>query len=131
MDTLLLEQLKRITPEEQALLSGRSGIDRSVYMKGDSAQVDQALLLEKGKLITIRPHTRFVHFPKHTHNYVEMIYMCQGRTRHLINDIGVTLNAGELLIMSQNATQEVLPAGEEDIAVNFIILPQFLTLPSK
>lgn len=63
MDALLLEQLKQITPEEQALLSGKSGIDRSVYMKGDSAQVDQALLLEKGKLITIRPHTRFVHFP--------------------------------------------------------------------
>ena len=125
MDALLLEQLNQITPEEQALLSGKSGIDRSVYMKGDSAQVDQALLLEKGKLITIRPHTRFVHFPKHTHNYVEMIYMCQGQTRHLINGIEVTLNAGELLVMSQNATQEVLPAGEEDIAVNFIILPQF------
>ena len=47
MDTILLEQLKRITPEEQALLSGRSGIDRSVYMKGDSAQVDQALLWKR------------------------------------------------------------------------------------
>lgn len=38
MDALLLEQLKQITPEEQALLSGKSGIDRSVYMKGDSAK---------------------------------------------------------------------------------------------
>ena len=39
--------------------------------------IDSDKLLEAGQLITIRPHTRFVHFPEHTHNYVEVIYMCR------------------------------------------------------
>ena len=47
--------------------------------------MDAGKLLERGKLIDIRPHTRFIRFPAHSHNYVEMIYMCQGSTVHTIN----------------------------------------------
>ena len=125
MNAELIEKLKPITTEEQELLSGRSGIDRSIYMHGSSAEIDRELLLENGKLISLRPHTRFVHFPLHTHNYVEMVYMCQGQTRHLIDGNAVILRAGELLLLNQHAAQEIFPAGEEDIAVNFIIWPQF------
>ena len=125
MNPELLEELARISPEEAELLSGREEIDRNIYMRDDSAEIDRALLLEKGELITIRPHTRFVRFPRHTHNFIEMVYMCQGRTTHIINGTEVVLNAGELLILGQNASQEILPAGERDIAVNFIIFPQF------
>ena len=125
MNPELLRELARISPEEQEILSGRGGIDRNIYMRDDSAEIDHALLLEKGKLITLRPHTRFVRFPQHTHNFVEMVYMCRGRTTHIINGTEVVLNAGELLILGQNAIQEILPAGEQDVAVNFIIFPQF------
>ena len=125
MNEKLLNQLKVITNEEREILSGKKEINRSIYMQEDTTRIDSTLLLEKGKLITLRPHTRFVHFPKHTHNYVEMVYMCSGKTRHRINANEVTLEKGEILLLSQNATQEILPAGEDDIAVNFIILPQF------
>ncbi len=125
MNEKLLKQLKVITNEEREILSGRKEINRSIYMQQDTTRIDSTLLLEKGKLITLRPHTRFVHFPKHTHNYVEMVYMCSGKTRHRINENEVTLEKGEILLLSQNATQEIFPAGENDIAVNFIILPQF------
>ena len=37
----------------------------------------------------------------------------------------VILKQGELLILNQNAVQEIYPAGEGDVAVNFIILPEF------
>ena len=86
---------------------------------------DIMYVMEKGKLIQVRPHTRFVHFPRHTHNYVEMIYMCSGQTVHVINGSKIVLRTGELLILNQHATQEILPASAEDIAVNFIILPEF------
>ena len=46
MNAELLEKLKPITTEEQELLSGRSGIDRSIYMHGSSAEIDRELLLE-------------------------------------------------------------------------------------
>ena len=55
--------------------------------------------------------------------------MCSGSTRHLINGSEVLLGTGELLFLSQTATQEIYPAGYDDIAVNFIILPEFFGQP--
>lgn len=51
--------------------------------------------------------------------------MCKGETTHFIDGEKVILRTGELLFLNQHASQEILPAGEEDIAVNFIILPEF------
>ena len=82
MNPVLLEKLKPITPEERDILAGGRVIDRSLYYSDEkSTEIDSARVLKNGKLIDFRPHTRFVHFPKHT--------------------------------------------GEDDIAVNFMILPQF------
>ncbi len=126
MNQQILDRLSVITEEEREILSGRAGIDRSLYTEGnDPLVIDSGKMLEHGKLIRIRPHTRFVHFPKHRHNYVEVIYMCQGQTTHIVDGDRVPLRTGELLFLNQNAIQEILPAGREDIAVNFIVLPQF------
>ena len=51
--------------------------------------------------------------------------MCQGSTVHTINGDRIELKTGELLILNQNAVQEIEPAGRDDIAVNFLILPEF------
>lgn len=121
----LLKKLRPITAEEQEILNGRTRIDSALYNLNKSMVVDSKKLLEHGKLIELRPHTRFIHFPRHTHNYVEIVYMCSGSTTHLINGTQVTLRTGEMLFLSRNAAQEILPAGQDDIAVNLIILPEF------
>ncbi len=121
----LLRELRKITPEEQRILDGKNEIERELYVGTEENTFDAKKLLEHGKLITVRPHTRFIHFPAHTHNYVEVIYMCEGSTRHVIDGNEVVLKQGELLFLNQNAVQEIYPAGESDIAVNFIILPEF------
>lgn len=121
----LLKELKKITPEEQQILAGNQEIEKNIYMSSETNVIDAQKLLEAGKMIQVRTHTRFVHFPKHTHNYIELIYMCSGSTRHVVNGEDVILNQGELLFLNQKATQEIYPAGEDDIAVNFIILPEF------
>ena len=121
----LLKELRKITPEEEKLLGGSFEIEKALYMSSEKDIVDAKKLLEEGKMIQVRTHTRFVHFPKHTHNYIEVIYMCSGSTRHVINGEEVILERGELLFLSQAAVQEIYPAGETDIAVNFIILPEF------
>ena len=125
MDAQLLEELKKITPEEEKILSGAGEIEKNIYMSGRADIVDAGKLLEAGKMIQVRPHTRFVHFPRHTHNYIEVIYMCSGSTHHIIIGEDVILEQGELLFLSQSAVQEIYPAGENDIAVNFIVLPEF------
>lgn len=125
MNELLLQKLSTVSPEEQRLLAGQSEIQRSIYMDADSDVIDAGKLLSIGRLIDIRPHTRFAHFPEHSHNYVEVVYMCRGTTTHIVNGKTLRLRQGELLFLGQGARQEILPAGAEDVAVNFIILPQF------
>lgn len=125
MNAEIVRQLSVITEEEQKILDGQKNINKTLYTKKKELVVDSKHFLQKGKLIQVRTHTRFVHFPKHRHNYVEVIYMCKGSTTHIIDGNKVVLEEGDLMFLNQNATQEVLPAGADDIAINFIILPQF------
>lgn len=125
MNNGILNYLKRIRSEEQTILDGRTTIDRDIYMQGQDNTINAQKLLAAGKLITLRPHTRFIHFPEHTHDYVEVVYMCAGETTHIVNGRKLTLSRGELLFMNQRATHEVCEAGEQDVAVNFIVLPEF------
>ena len=68
----ILEQLKQITPEEQDIICGERKINRDIYMLGRDNTVNSKKLLDEGKLITMRKHTRFIAFPEHTHDYVEV-----------------------------------------------------------
>ena len=87
----LIRELAMITDEERRILEGKQEIDPQLYTEKKEMVVDRAKLLKKGKLIQVRPHTRFVHFPAHTHNYIEVIYMCQGTTTHIVNGNQVVL----------------------------------------
>ncbi len=122
----LLKKLSEISAEEEEILSGKDYVNRDLYYSSEKSNViDSSLVLQNGKIIDIRRHTRFIHFPKHTHNYIEFVYMVQGSTTHYIDGKKLVLKEGDLLFLNQNAVQEILPAGKEDIAVNFMILPAF------
>ena len=121
----LMEMLRHTTAEEKEILEGNHTIDREIYMTGNDNIVTRRKLLELDKLITVRPHTRFVSFPEHTHDYIEIVYMCSGSTTHIVNGKEVRLTAGELLFLSRHGKHEILRAEETDIAVNFIVLPEF------
>ncbi len=126
MQQELLAQLKKISPEEQEILAGKTEIEKSIYTERREFVIDGKRMLERGKLIDIRTHTRFIRFPKHSHDYIEIIYMCSGTTTHIINNSEkVVLNKGDMLFLNRNATHEIYPARENDIAVNFIVLPEF------
>ncbi len=120
----IFDKLTPVTDEERAILRGE-GVDKSIYTATGGSVIQSKKLLVDGKLISVRKHTRFVHFPEHTHDYIEAVYMCSGETVHVINGKKIKLREGELLFLGQNARQEILPAGEGDIAINFIIQPAF------
>ena len=126
----ILQKLRPITAEEQAILDGRKDIDRTLYMDDNDRSANENIIsahkmMESGRLIAIRPHTRFIHFPCHSHEFVEVVYMARGHTTHFANGNRIDLQQGELLFFGQGALQEILPAGEEDLAVNFFVLPAF------
>ncbi len=121
----LLQQLSQITREEKRILEG-GALRQAEYAAGKRFVVDSNKMLQHGRLISVRPHTRFISFPPHSHNYVELIYMAAGKTKHVINnEKPLELKKGELLFLNQHVTHSIEKAEEQDIAVNFIVLPEF------
>ena len=127
MNETLLRKLSAITEEEKRIINGEVKIDRSLYMDGSHDVISGCKLLEAGQIITIRPHTRFIAFPEHTHDYVEMVYMCSGETIHHVNGSRIVLHTGEMLILGQHAIQSVEAAKEGDVGINFIVRPAFFS----
>lgn len=124
MNSKLLERLSQISEEEQNILNGH-GIDMAMYNDAHRNAVDAEKLLGNARLINIRVHTRFADFPRHRHDFVEIMYVCKGAVTHLVGGRNITVKAGELLFLGRNTWHEILPAGKEDIAVNFLIRPAF------
>jgi AraC-like DNA-binding protein len=126
MQTKLLEYLGQISEEEQKILDGSSDVEKHIYSNTTEFIVDSRKMLRRRQFIDIRPHTRFIHFPEHSHNYIEIVYVCSGNMIHIINGVTrITMERGELLFLNRNAKHEILPCGKEDIAVNILALPEF------
>ncbi len=126
MQEQLLKKLRPITEEERRILEERKEIQKEIYTASEEFTIDSRKMLEKGRLIDIRTHTRFIPFPQHRHNFIEILYMCEGHTFHKIDgNTEIELKAGELLFLNQLSYQEIAEAGENDIGINFIIQPQF------
>ncbi len=126
MNRDLLDRLKVITDEERTILEQGSGVQKDRYTQSRDFTIDSKKMLEHGKLIDIRTHTRFVDFPMHKHNYVEILYMCSGQTVHTIDGNRLVLKKGELLFMNQSAYHSIDRAEEDDIGINFVVLPEFM-----
>lgn len=126
MNSELIEQLKPISKEEQRILDGDYTVQKSLYTDNLQFIIESDKMLAMGKLISMRVSTRFIHFPKHRHNYIEIVYMCSGTSLHIINDkTTILLETGDLLFLNQNAYQEIMPTGVDDIIINIMMLPEF------
>ena len=121
MNERLLRELSHITEEEQDILDGKTGIDRTLYSEGSDFVITSEKMLKEGRLIQFRPHTRFVYFPRHTHNYVEMIYMCSGSTRHLKSRISDYAIAS--FVFKTSNTNTPVPALQHPSLLKFRAIP--------
>ncbi len=123
LNDTLLTKLKQITEEEKRILEGQT-IEKSLYTKKNEFEIESEKVLDQ-KLITVRTHTRFTDFPNHKHDYIEMMYVVEGTIHHIIDGKEVILNQGEILLMNKHSWHAIKKASENDIAINFIILPSF------
>ena len=103
----LLDELMIISEEEKKYKSGQSTVEQSLYAKDNLAEIDRKRLLQRGKLITVRPHSRFVDFPEHRHNYVEMMYVVQGSITHYIEGKELVLHKGDVLMLNQHVSHAI------------------------
>lgn len=131
MDQKLVQQLQAVTEEEQTYLDGSVHVNKDIYTTKQSFEIDHNLFLREGKLVTVRHHSRFVTFPEHSHNYVEIMYVCSGTITHCVNEKEIILQKGDMLFLNQHVKHSVKRAEFGDIGVNFIALPEFFDIPLR
>ena len=130
MDKELLEYLENMTEQEQEIIKNNRPV-LSYFTKAEGCTViDSDVVMKPMTMIDIMKQPRFVPLPDHTHNYMEIVYMGSGSTTHVINKTTeITLAEDELLFLPQGTSHSVNSAGYRDIAIRFVILPEFLQYP--
>jgi len=121
----IYDKLTALTDEEIRILNGEQEVNKSLYTDEGKFIIDSNKLLPKGQLINIRKHTRFVHFPEHNHNYIEVSYVYKGTLTQIIGGRKIKLKKGEIIFLNQYITHEIEASSKEDIIINFIIRPEF------
>jgi AraC-like DNA-binding protein/mannose-6-phosphate isomerase-like protein (cupin superfamily) len=125
MEKHLLDILSKESEEETGILGGEV-LNRKMYSGGEDFVINEARLFGHGRTISARTHTRYVDFPKHRHNYVEMMIVLSGSITHEIEGEELKLNTGEVLIMNKHASHSVRRSGKNDIGVNIIMSDSFV-----
>ncbi|MDC3416247.1 AraC family transcriptional regulator [Aquibacillus salsiterrae] len=120
----LFEELMQFTDEELAIIHNQE-VKKDLYTSQSSFVIEGERFLKPNKMIMVRKHTRFIDFPKHKHDYIEINYVYHGKlTQHVAGD-EITLKKGELLFLNQHIEHEIEAAEQRDIVINFIIRPDF------
>lgn len=125
MDNVLIEQLRQLTEEEISIVQQKHGVMKDIYTSQSNFIIESEKFLRKDKMIAVRKHTRFIHFPKHKHNYIEINYVVNGQLKQKVGKDEIVLKRGELLFLNQHMEHEIEACEREDIVVNFIIQPPF------
>lgn len=121
----ILTKLFAYTEEELEILNGRNTVDQSLYTDDKNFVIDKDKLLLPEQLISVRKHTRFIDFPIHKHNYVELQYVYKGKLTQIIDGKQITMKEEELMMLNTVISHEIKAAQKEDIIINFIIKPEF------
>ncbi len=125
----LLEELMVVSEEESKYRTGQSLIEKELYSGTATGEIEREKLLKQGRLIAVRPHSRFVDFPEHRHNYVEIMYVVQGCITHVIDGKELSMHKGDVLMLNQHVSHSIKRAEYGDIGINFIALPEFFEIP--
>ena len=125
MEKYLLDFLSLESEEETGILGGEV-LNRKIYSGGEDFVVNEARLFGPRQSISARTHTRYVDFPLHKHNYVEMMIVLSGSITHEIDGEELRLEKGEVLVMNKHVPHSVRRSGTDDIGVNIIMSDRFI-----
>ncbi|WP_197068502.1 AraC family transcriptional regulator [Photobacterium gaetbulicola] len=117
--------MKDNNAEERGILDHQNSIDMSIFKDVGRTTIAFDKVVSKGKMISIRKHTRYIHYPAHTHDYVELCYVLNGKSDQFIEGQKLRLNKGDILFMGPGAVHEILPSSKDDIIINFIVHKKF------
>jgi YesN/AraC family two-component response regulator len=122
----LLKKLKKYNDEEKSIINAsQTDIVKAYYTTQQEFIIESSKFLKDDNLIITRKHPRFIKFPMHKHDYIELNYVFNGQLKQKIGDEEIVLKKGEMLFLNQHIEHSLEKCGEEDIIINFIINPSF------
>lgn len=126
MQEKILSELSKITEEEQSILVSEAPEHHATYTNSkrfiiERRHISEISIGESTAAICMHPHPRFRKFPSHTHDFIEIMYVCSGSITHVIDGTRVKLETDELIILGRDTKHSIEEAGHNDIGINFII----------
>lgn len=103
----LLNELFQLTDEEKIILEQKTEVSKDIYTSKTNFIIESEKFLSKDKMIIVRKHTRFVDFPLHKHDYIEVNYVYNGTLNQTVGGRQITLKKGELLLLNQHIEHEI------------------------
>lgn len=126
MDESIVKKLTAISEEERKILDFHAGINQSNYTASREFIIYSERFLTRNKQIDLRIHTRFTDFPRHGHNYLEVMYVYHGKIVHHIRGERIELKQGDILFINRHVLHDIEKAELDDIGINFILGDDFL-----
>ena len=122
----ILRKLSELTDEELSYIDGAGRSKKNMYSKSGRFIIERRTIsnISTGEAtapVCLRSHPRFQEFPEHTHDFVEMMYVCAGAITHRIANRTVRVAAGNIIVLGKNTKHSIEPSDYGDIGVNIII----------
>lgn len=124
----IISKLSELTDEEKYILSENQTDHRDFYTRSgrfliERRRISDLTVGDSTAAVSIRKHPRFCDFPTHSHDYIEIMYVCRGSVTHVIDKKEIPLEQDDLIILGKNTRHSIKPSGENDIGINIIISP--------
>ena len=122
----IIDYLSQITEEEQYALEQSASFDKKRYSKPgrfiiERRRLSQLSFGDSNTPVCLIAHPRFQEFPRHSHDFIEIMYVCNGSITHIFGDERIRLCADEMIILGKNAEHAILNTEENDIGINLVI----------
>lgn len=123
----IIDRLSLLTEEEQFILVRENDdSQRSLYSKSkrfiiERRHMSNIISGESTAPISMRAHPRFRDFPLHSHDYIEIMYVCSGSITHIFKDREIKLDTDSIILLGKETRHSIRAAGKGDIGVNLII----------
>ncbi len=135
MRNTIISRLTSISENEASVLAK----DYSIASDAGAAFANMPLrrrdyiynVIDLSKTVSARQHTRFIDFPIHSHNYIEIMCVMQGEVRHFINGKTFDICEGQILMMNRHVSHSIMASSERDIAVNLIVSSDYVGIASN
>ena len=122
----ILKKLSALTAEEQFTPVDERPSEQSIYSKPGRFIIERRTISnistgESTAAVCMRSHPRFREFPAHTHDFIEIMYVCGGNITHDIGGETVTVHEGDLIILGLDTKHSIRASSISDIGINLII----------